>query len=150
MARRPKPSLQSLTAYVTGAVLKAFLDWVDATLDDKPNKRLEIITITRSTYTLTQYDAGKYLRFTAACTLTVPPAGSVPLADGSKERGSFTVGDVFHLRSHGGQLTFSAGSGVEIDPPLDTNELSRGVRCSTMLVYHAENAFDLLGDLELS
>lgn len=150
MARQPKPSLPSLAEAVLGRHLKAFLDWVDSTLSGKPDKRLEIITISRSTYTLTQYDAGKYLRFTSACTLTVPPAGSVPLADGSKERGSFTVGDVFHLRSHGGQLTFSAGTGVDIDPPLDTNTLSRGVRCSTMLVYHAENEFDLLGDLELA
>jgi hypothetical protein len=150
VARRPKPNLRSLTEVVTGAVLKAFLDWVDATLDDKPSKRLEIVTITRSAYTLTQYDAGKYLRFTSACTLTVPPAGSVPLADGSKERGSFTVGDVFHLRSVGGQLTFSGGTGVAVWRPVDTNALSRGERCSTMLVYYDDNSFDLLGDLELA
>lgn len=149
MARRPKPSLPSLYEAVLGRHLKAFLDWVDSTLSDKPEKRLTIVTIDRTAYTLTASDAGKYLRFTSACTLTVPPAGSVPVADGAGELTSFTDGDVFHLRSHGGQLTFSAGTGVDINEPLDTVQASRGVQCSTMLVYVERNVLDLLGDLEL-
>ena len=164
MARQSKPILPSLTAMVTGAMLKSFLDWVDTTLDAKPSADLEIVEISTSTYTLTQYDQGKYLRFTQACTITVPAAGDVPLAPGSPVRGSFRAGAPFHFRATAGVLTFSAATGVTVTPPTGANANTRdaiggamlvcvtsaeALKDSTGSVLVAPNAFDLLGDLEV-
>jgi hypothetical protein len=149
MARQPKPTLPSLAEAVLGRHLKAFLDWVDLTLGNKPDKRLDVFTISRSEYTLTLFDVGRYLRFTEACTLTVPPDGSVPVANGSSSRGAFTAGDVVHLRATDGQLTIAEGSGVTVTPPTDANLVTRGDVGSVMLVYLGDNEFDAMGDLEV-
>ena len=164
MARQSKPILPSLTAMVTGAMLKSFLDWVDTTLDAKPSADLEIVEISTSTYTLTQYDQGKYLRFTGACTITVPAAGNVPVAEGSAVRGSFRPGAPFHFRATAGVLTFTGATGVTVTPPTGANANTRDAIGSVMMVcvtsaeslksttgavLVAPNTFDLMGDLEV-
>jgi hypothetical protein len=163
MARVPDPLLPSVDTPLVGRHLKGFLDWVKSLLLDKPDKRLRIRVISSTHYTLTQYDAGAYLRFTGACVVTVPKAGSVPLAPGSSVRGSFASGDVVHLRSHGTQIQVVEATGVTVNVPVDALEYTRGGRCSAMLVCVASgealknesgsvvvvpNTWDLLGDLE--
>jgi len=155
--------------------LRSWLLWAASKLaalsTSTPGRDLEIVVVTRATYTLTQFDQGKYLRFTQACTVTVPPAGAVPLYDGSAQLGSFrssesgASGATIHTRAAGGVLTFTAGTGVLLVPPTGCNLNTRDGVGGVMLVCITSdkplvdsrgtalvatlNTFDLVGDLEL-
>jgi hypothetical protein len=90
-----------------------------------------------TTYTLSLTDKSKFLMFSDAATITVPPS-------------VFSVGDEIHIQQTGvNQLTFAQGSTVTITSTgtPSTGPKTRTRYSATTIICTASNNFTIIGDI---
>lgn len=108
--------------------------WVPIS-DATPPLTIEPVAASRD---LAATDVGRYLRVTAAATLTVPTNAAVP----------FAIGAQIHIRqAAGGQVTIAAAGGVTVSTAETAKTRKQG--STVTLIKVAADAWDLTGDVEL-
>ncbi len=118
--------------------LKTTFDSIRVALDDLDDTSTATKTISNTEYTLVASDVGKFLRFTAATTVTITVPPNV-FEDGDEVTG---------IQAGAGQLLFVAGTNVEVIPGETMNSATLELGSPFALKFFSAYGAHLFGDLE--